>query len=165
MLIAETLVASAQCSQLHQLNLSRNLELRSVVKYQELIRSGACPSLVSLQLGYAQTYVEGRAFVKDTLARMSVEELRRRKQALFESRLTALQLWNDEKARRDVARCKRQCQLLRAQYDHMESEADRALRRRKRIRKSTHLCIHQEIQQLKQAHQHRVICKALQASQ
>lgn len=41
----------------------------------QMIRSFACPSLVSLQFGYAQTFVEGRAFVRDVLLRMSVEEL------------------------------------------------------------------------------------------
>lgn len=40
-----------------------------------MIRSFACPSLMSLQFGYAQTLVEGRAFVRDVLSRMSVEEL------------------------------------------------------------------------------------------
>lgn len=41
----------------------------------QMIRSHACPSLVALQFGYAQTFDEGRAFVDDVLARMSVEEL------------------------------------------------------------------------------------------
>lgn len=40
-----------------------------------MIRAFACPSLVCLQIKYAQTYVEGRAFVRDVLGRMPVEEL------------------------------------------------------------------------------------------
>ena len=53
-----------------------------------------------------------------------------------------------------ATRCIRQTQHLRQMYEHMEAEADRALRRRKRIRKATHLHIHEEIQRLQQDRYH-----------
>ncbi|RLN45876.1 hypothetical protein BBJ28_00022256 [Nothophytophthora sp. Chile5] len=152
--ISETL-ARGNCSQLHELNLSRNVELRGIVTFLDLIRGGKCPSLTILQIGYAQSAAEGYALVKDTLKRMSVEELR------FEQRLAAVQLKNDVKAARDQKRCIRQCQHLRELYDHLENEADRALRRRKLIRKSKHLLIHQEISRLKRERQHRLLCREL----
>ncbi|RLN97697.1 hypothetical protein BBJ28_00012354 [Nothophytophthora sp. Chile5] len=154
--ISETL-ARGNCSQLHELNLSRNAELRGIVKFLDLIRGGKCPSLTILQVGYAQSAAEGYALAKDTLKRMSVEELQQR----FEQRLAAVQLQNDAKAARDQKRCIRQCQHLRELYDHLENEADRALRRRKLIRKSKHLLIHQEITRLKQERQHRLLCREL----
>lgn len=80
---------------------------------------------------------------------------------LFEQRLAAIQQRNAAKALRNEARCKRQCQLLRGRYDHLESVADRALRRRKKIRKSPHLMIHQEIARIKQENYHRALCRAL----
>lgn len=89
---------------------------------------------------------------------------RRRKQALFKERLAAVQERNLAKVTRVEARCTRQCQLLRMRYDHLEKEADRALRRRKQLRKSPHLMIHQEIRRLKQEKYHRELCRTLSAS-
>ncbi|DAZ96459.1 TPA: hypothetical protein N0F65_006505 [Lagenidium giganteum] len=151
--ISETL-RKAHCLNLQELNLSRNHVVPSVVHFQETIRLFVCPSLSSLQLAYAQTYEEGRAFIRDVLSRISVEELRRRKQILFEKRIRDFQERSQIKVVRANQRCKDKCRLLREMYDHMENEAARALRRRKLIRKSTHLMIHQEIERLKQEKYH-----------
>ncbi|TYZ58280.1 hypothetical protein PybrP1_007524 [[Pythium] brassicae (nom. inval.)] len=130
--LAETLLLPTRsqggrscCPQLQQLNVSRNLDLRSVVKYQEASNQSG--------IGYAQTFKE-------------------------------VQERNLAKVTRIEARCKRQCRLLRARYDHLEGEADRALRRRKKIRKSPHLMLHQEIRRLKQEKYHRELCRVLAAS-
>lgn len=75
---------------------------------------------------------------------------RRRKQLRFDSRLAAVQERNEARAVADIARCMRRTRALREIYDQLEGEADRALRRRKLIRKSTHLLLHQEIERLLQ---------------
>ncbi|TMW65796.1 hypothetical protein Poli38472_008438 [Pythium oligandrum] len=159
--IADTLF-EANCVALHALNLARNGPTRSLVRFQQLTRSHKCPSLACLQVSYAQSESEGYAFVRHVRARMSVEELRRRKQLKFEERMRAIEANNRIKACRAEARCKRQGRCLREMYDHMESEADRALRRRKRVRKSTHLHIHEEIQRLKQDKYHERVCRELE---
>jgi hypothetical protein len=41
----------------------------------QVIRSGACPSLVSLQISYAQTFADGQALVRAVRSRISVDEL------------------------------------------------------------------------------------------
>lgn len=150
--------------------MSRNAELKAIASFLDLIRGDGLPSLTILQVGYAQTRSEGHDLVQDTLRRRSVQELvrspcllpsslttahhktvylaslqRRLKQLRFEERLTAIQLDNDAKAERDQIRCRRQSQHLREVYDHLENEADRALRRRKQLKKSSQLHIHQEI--------------------
>ncbi|KAG6948584.1 hypothetical protein JG688_00015027 [Phytophthora aleatoria] len=145
----ETL-ARGNCKQLHELNLSCNSELKAIVSLLDLIRGEGLPSLTILQVGYAQSRSEGYDLVQDTLRRRSVQELRRLKQLRFEEKLLAIQLENDAKAERDQKRCHRQTQRLREVYDHLESEADRALRRRKKVKKSTQLHIHQEIVRQKQ---------------
>ncbi|KAG6618864.1 Leucine-rich repeat [Phytophthora cinnamomi] len=149
------------CQELHELNLSRNAELKAIVSFLDLIRGEGLPSLTVLQVGYAQTRSEGRDLVQDTLRRRSVQELRRLKQLRFEERLTAIQLENDAKAERDQLRCRRQTQRLREVYDHLENEADRALRRRKQLKNSSQLHIHQEITRQKQQRAHARLCRQL----
>ncbi|GLD92022.1 hypothetical protein PINS_up000555 [Pythium insidiosum] len=75
--------------------------------------------------------------------------------------MTTIQDANQLKAKLATARTKRQCQHLRNLFDHMEGEADRALRRRKLIRKATHLHINEEIERLKQENYHRKVCREL----
>ncbi|KAF4035118.1 Leucine Rich repeat [Phytophthora infestans] len=147
--LSETL-ARGTCEQLHELNLSCNPELKAIVSFLELIRRKALPSLTILQVGYAQSRCEGHKLVRDTLKRQSVQQLRRQKQHHFEKNLLKIQLENDAKAERDQKRCQRQAQRLREVYDRLENEADRALRRRKQVKKSSQLHIHQEITRLKQ---------------
>ncbi|ETK81494.1 hypothetical protein L915_13009 [Phytophthora nicotianae] len=149
LLLNETL-ARGKCKQLHELNLSRNSDLKAIVSFLDLIRGDGLPSLTILQVGYAQSRSEGYNLVQDTLKQRSVQELRRLKQLRFEDKLRAIQLKNDDKAERDQMRCHRQTQRLREVYDHLESEADRALRRRKQVKKSSQLHIHQEIKRQKQ---------------
>ncbi|KAE9302466.1 hypothetical protein PR003_g22254 [Phytophthora rubi] len=156
----ETL-ARGNCKELHELNLSRNAELKAIASFLDLIRGEGLPSLTVLQVGYAQTRAEGHALVQDTLRRRSVQELRRLKQLRFEERLTAIQLENDVKAERDQLRCRRQSQRLREVYDHLENEADRALRRRKQLKKSSQLHIHQEIMRQKQQRTHARLSRQL----
>lgn len=86
---------------------------------------------------------------------------RRLKQLRFEERMQQIEKDNVEKAARASARCKRQTHLLRELYNHMESKADRALRRRKQIRKSKHLHIHEEIERRKQELYHERVCRDL----
>ncbi|EGZ08917.1 hypothetical protein PHYSODRAFT_318767 [Phytophthora sojae] len=152
----ETL-ARGNCKELHELNLSRNAELKAIASFLDLIRGDGLPSLTILQVGYAQTRSEGHDLVQDTLRRRS----RRLKQLRFEERLTAIQLDNDAKAERDQIRCRRQSQHLREVYDHLENEADRALRRRKQLKKSSQLHIHQEITRQKQQRAHARLCRQL----
>ncbi|KAE8893160.1 hypothetical protein PF003_g22931 [Phytophthora fragariae] len=156
----ETL-ARGNCKELHELNLSRNAELKAIASFLDLIRGEGLPSLTVLQVGYAQTRAEGHALVQDTLRRRSVQELRRLKQLRFEERLTAIQLENDVKAERDQLRCRRQSQRLREVYDHLENEADRALRRRKQLKKSSQLHIRQEIMRQKQQRTHARLSRQL----
>jgi len=183
--LSETL-ARGNCKQLHELNLSRNAELKAIVSFLDLIRGEGLPSLTVLQVGYATSRSEGYQLVQDTLGRRSVQDLvrplcpatlcmlqlgidfswyarsqRRVKQLRFEERLTAVQLDNDAKAARDQLRCRRQSQRLREVYDHLESEADRALRRRKQLKKSSQLHIHQEIARQKQQRAHARLCRQL----
>ncbi|KAJ0408594.1 hypothetical protein P43SY_008941 [Pythium insidiosum] len=75
--------------------------------------------------------------------------------------MAAIREANVASAKLAAARTKRQCLHLRKLYDHMEGEADRALRRRKQIRKATHLHIHEEIERLKQESYHRKVRQAL----
>ncbi|KAF1779920.1 hypothetical protein JG687_00009774 [Phytophthora cactorum] len=138
------------CKQLHELNLSCNSELKAIASLLDLIRGEGLPSLTILQVGYAQSRSEGYDLVQDTLRRRSVQELRRLKQLRFEEKLLTIHLKNDAKAERDQKRCRRQTQRLREVYDHLESEADQALRRRKKVKKSSQLHIHQEIVRQKQ---------------
>ncbi|KAG7379165.1 hypothetical protein PHYPSEUDO_008916 [Phytophthora pseudosyringae] len=156
----ETL-ARGNCKQLHELNLSRNSELKAVVLFLDLIRGGGLPSLTVLQIGYAQSRSEGYDLVRDTLSRRSVQERRRLKQLRFEEKLLAIRDENDAKAERDQMRCRRQTQRLREVYDRLENEADRALRRRKQLKKSSQLHIHQEIMRQKQQRAHERLCRQL----
>ncbi|KAH7465538.1 Protein NLRC5 [Phytophthora ramorum] len=158
--LTETL-ARGNCVQLHELNLSRNAELKAIAPFLKLIRGEGLPSLTVLQVGYAQSRSEGHDLVQDALGRRSVEELRRLKQLGFEGRLAASQLENDAKAERDQIRCRKQTQRLREVYDHLENEADRALRRRKQVKKSSQLLIHQEITRQKQERAHARLCRQL----
>ncbi|KAL4165656.1 hypothetical protein KRP22_014366 [Phytophthora ramorum] len=158
--LTETL-ARGNCVQLHELNLSRNAELKAIAPFLKLVRGEGLPSLTVLQVGYAQSRSEGHDLVQDALGRRSVEELRRLKQLGFEGRLAASQLENDAKAERDQIRCRKQTQRLREVYDHLENEADRALRRRKQVKKSSQLLIHQEITRRKQERAHARLCRQL----
>lgn len=85
------------------------------------------------------------------------------KQLRFEEQLTAKEIEGDAKAARDQIRCRKQSQRLREVYDHLENEADRALRRRKQLKKSSQLLIHQEISRRKQERAHARLCRQLQA--
>ncbi|KAK1935554.1 hypothetical protein P3T76_010249 [Phytophthora citrophthora] len=156
----ETL-ARGNCEQLHELNLSCNPELKAIASFLDLIRGKGLPSLTILQVGYAQSRTEGYELVRDTLKRRSVQELRRLKQLRFEEKLIAVQDENDAKAERDQMRCHRQTQRLREVYDHLENEADRALRRRKQVKKASQLHIHQEIARQKQQYIHARLCRQL----
>lgn len=75
---------------------------------------------------------------------------RRLKQLKFESQMKSLQQAHQAQAHRTRQRCLQQSRHLRDKYDHLENEAERALRRRKQIRTSSDLYIHEEIQQRKQ---------------
>jgi hypothetical protein len=86
---------------------------------------------------------------------------RRLKQERFEARLRALQAANNQRAVEERARGKRQARALRERYDRLEGEADRALRRRKLIRKSVHLLIHQEIDRQLREREHHARVRAL----
>ncbi|KAL3670886.1 hypothetical protein V7S43_004071 [Phytophthora oleae] len=156
----ETL-ARGNCKQLHELNLSCNSELKAIASFFDLIRGKGLPSLTILQVGYALSRSEGYELVRDTLRRRSVQELRRLKQLRFEEKLIAIQDENDAKAERDQMRCRRQTQRLREVYDHLENEADRALRRRKQVKKASQLHIHQEIARQKQQRAHARLCRQL----
>ncbi|KAG1691797.1 hypothetical protein DVH05_026172 [Phytophthora capsici] len=156
----ETL-ARGNCKQLHELNLSCNSELKAIASFLDLIRGEALPSLTVLQIGYAQSRSQGYELVRDTLKRRSVQELRRLKQLRFQEKLTAVQDENEAKAERDQMRCRRQTQRLRELYDHLENEADRALRRRKQVKKASQLHIHQEIARQKQQRTHARLCRQL----
>ncbi|KAF1777952.1 Leucine-rich repeat domain, L domain-like [Phytophthora cactorum] len=132
------------CKQLHELNLSCNSELKAIRPCWTSFEAKVC--LLSLYCNRS----EGYDLVQDTLRRRSVQELRRLKQLRFEEKLLTIHLKNDAKAERDQKRCRRQTQRLREVYDHLESEADQALRRRKKVKKSSQLHIHQEIVRQKQ---------------
>ncbi|KAL8000531.1 putative leucine-rich repeat domain superfamily [Plasmopara halstedii] len=136
--IAEEL-AHGHCKQLHELNLSRNPEFKAIISFLDLIRSNTLPSLTSLQVGYAQSRLDGWTLVKNTRKQCSVQELRKLKQYRFEKRLSIMELENDAKAERAQIRCYQQVQRLRQAYNHREDEAERALTRHKQVLKQSNI--------------------------